>query len=173
MDSRNEMEKALENMESHPAFLEKSRAEEETTAPVSDTAVKSRERLHGWQRKRQFRKKMVRKFLSLNPSLKINELERCDTNNLDAIYFGDTQRTYYVLNPYTKVYISPRGDLRQYNGVVSRSPGVGDCLYHKPDRLSSYTNHCLRHLPLTEDMALSGNFYRKLFGRTLADWNGW
>lgn len=112
-----QMEMALREMASHPEFLEKVIGDEEIVPQqYSKIQTSNHQRPTGWQRKRMYNKQLIRRFLGLNPAMKIAELPGCYETN--AIYVRDYKsqpynpRKLYNINMYEKLRISPAGDIR-------------------------------------------------------------
>lgn len=117
-----DMPSALDDFESHPAYLEKLAVDaddEETTDTISANKKAKARSVCSRIKKRKHKKKMVRRFLSINPDMDYAKLHgrRCEP----AIYLcipsyneGDyyDPKSTYSFNPYTKVILSLRGDLR-------------------------------------------------------------
>lgn len=111
-----DMPGALDDIESHPAYLEKLAidAEVEVTTDVILASEKAKDRsVYSWIKKRKHKKKMFCRFLTINPDMDYSKLYgmRCSP----AIYlcfpsynegdYHDPKMTY-SFNPYTRVFLS-------------------------------------------------------------------
>ena len=168
-----DMPGALDDFESHPAYLEKLAidAVAEVTTDVIPAGEKKKARsVCSWVKKRKYKKKLIRRFLTINPDMDYTKLRgmRCspaiylcfpDYNNGD---FYDPKMTY-SFNPYTRVFLSLRGDLRKYHGAAfpSRSSYA---LGPKDKDAAKITNRRIRRHSLDEDMSSSYSYCKKHYG---------
>ena len=122
-----EMPGALDNLENNPAYLEKIAidAEPEQNAAVTITHRQLRSTC-SWIEKRNYKKKMVRRFLSINPDMDYSKLDGTTCGAAIYLCFPDYNdgdfydpKMVYSFNPYSRVFLSPRGDLRKYHGAAS------------------------------------------------------
>ena len=168
-----DMPGALDDFESHPAYLEKLvvDADDEVTREnvLTHTNAKSRN-VCSWIKKRKHKKKMVRRFLSINPDMDYAQLHgmRCEP----AIYLcipsyneGDyyDPKITYSFNPYTRVFLSLRGDLRKYHGAafpIRSSYALGP----KDKDAAKITNRRIRHRALDDETVGSYSYCKKLYG---------
>lgn len=168
-----DMPGVLDALESHPAYLEKLAvdADAELTADMIPTVVRTKTRsVCSWVRKRKHKKKMVRRFLTINPDMDYSKLHgmRCSP----AIYlcfptynegdFYDPKMTY-SFNPYTRVFLSLRGDLRKYHGAAFPIRG-SYALGAKDKNAAKITNRRIRHLALDDNMSNNYSYCKKLYG---------
>lgn len=179
MNFDEEMELALLEMNMNPAFLEKMMDDHADDAYSSSTSHASHQHTHqrstGWWRKRLYRKKLLRRFLRLNPALKPSEM--CGTHPHRAVYicsFKDAQynpRHIYNINLYEKLYISPSGDIRlckkrivHHGGYDCYLIGVNDV----PDA-KNFTNRRIRSKMIREDdyASRSHALYKKQYSRMI------
>lgn len=147
------MSGALDDFENNPAYLNKVEINNEPKQDTTITTSHGKTRCtYAWVEKRNYKKKMVRCFLSINPDMDYSKLggARCspaiylcfpDYNDGD---FYDPKKTY-SFNPHSRIYLSPRGDLRKYHGAVSPCRG-SYALGRKNKDVSRITNRRLRHL---------------------------
>lgn len=72
-----------------------------------------------WEKKAAYKAKLMRRFLSINPWMDLNEVEgmRCPCADVIDNHCDDR---WTNLNPYTKVFISTKGDVRKYHGEIRR-----------------------------------------------------
>ena len=166
-----DMPGALTGLECEPAYLEKL-AIDADAEPGRQTAPgrKAPRRACSWVRKRRFKKKMVRRFLSINPDLDYSGL--CGTDCRPGIWlripsyeddgFYDP-RMIYLFNTYTKVFLSPRGDLRKYHGDVFPD-GSSYALGRKDKDAAKITNRRIRRHANDAEPVGSYSFCRKLYG---------
>lgn len=131
----------LDDFENNPAYLDKAeiddKAEQNTTITISHGKIRS---TCAWIKKRNYKKKIVRRFLSINPDMDYSMLG--DTRCSPAIYlcfpdynngnFYDPKMTY-SFNPHNRIFLSPRGDLSKYHGTVS--PYCGSYALEHKDRM--------------------------------------
>lgn len=168
-----DMPGALDDLEYNPAFLEKLEIDVDD-APVKKVTPTSKRDVNrtncSWVKKRQFKKKMVRRFLTINPDMDYSELHgmRCSP----AIYlcfpayndgdFYDPKITY-SFNPYTRVFLSLRGDLRKYHGAAF--PICGSyALGSKDIDAAKITNRRIRRHAFDEETSHSYSYCKKLYG---------
>ena len=167
-----DMPGALDDFESHPAYLEKLSVDVdvEMTTDVISTGEKTKSlRVCSWIRKRKHKKKMVRRFLTINTDMDYSKLYgmRCSP----AIYlcfpsynegnYYDPKMTY-SFNPYTRVFLSFRGDLRKYHGAafpIRSSYALGP----KDRDVAKITNRRIRRYALDEETVRSYSYCKKLY----------
>ena len=168
-----DMAGALDDFESHLAYLEKLAVDAvvEVTTDVIPTSEKKKARIVcSWVRKRKHKKKMVRRFQTINPDMDYSKLYgmRCSpaiylcfpSYNEDGYY--DPKMTY-SFNPYTKVFLSLRGDLRKYHGAAFPIRG-SYALGSKDKEAAKITNRRIRRHALDENMSSSYSYCKKLYG---------
>ncbi len=121
-----------------------------------------------WIRKRAHKKKMVRKFLSMNPAYDYSNSTGMSTE--PAIWLNsflvDNNTCYdpmltYCINPYYHVYLSTRGNLRIYHGSIAFEHGRF-AMGHKNRNAKKKTNKILRRINSDEDMIHSSSVCKKL-----------
>ena len=168
-----DMPGALDDFESHPAYLEKLTVDAyaETAKKGKSVNVKSTDRrVCSWVKKREYKKKLVRRFLTINPDMDYSKLYgmRCSP----AIYLcfpsyneGDyyDPKMTYSFNPYTRVFLSLRGDLRKYHGAafpIRSSYALGP----KDRDAAKITNRRIRRHALDEETPRSYSYCKKLYG---------
>lgn len=171
-------EKACEQgFENDPEYLEKIELDEEEVKHMTSPGKRVPKRRDcAWVRKRRYKKKMVRRFLSINPGLDYSALRGDSCSS--AIYinyfyceageYSDPNVTY-SFNPYTHVFLSRRGDLRVYHGAVN-SVRRSYTLMPKDQLAARLTNRRLRHHPIDEDAANRYSYCKKIY--SWAD-DGW
>ena len=148
------------------AVLEKLELNEEECKEKSKHAPLAKsERPCSWIRKRNHKKKMVRRFLSMNPAYDFSDAHGIRATPAIWLnsFFMDDIRCYdpmltYVINPYNHIYLSPRGDLRIYHGAVSFDHGWF-AMARKNPCTKRKTNKALRRIASDEEMIHSS--YRK------------
>ncbi len=127
-----------------------------------------------WVRKRAHKKKMVRRFLSMNPAYDYSRSSGMRPE--PAIWLNSFfvhNNTYYdpmltyCINPYYHIYLSPRGNLRIYHGAIDFDHGRF-AMGHKNLNAKKKTNNILRRIKSDEEMIHSASVYRKL-GRIPGD----
>ena len=172
-----DMPGALDGFESSPEYLEK------MTFDYMDAEEKNADQMRigkgsrdcAWVRNRNNKKKLIRRFLSINPSMDYSKLSgiRCKS----AIYmcfpeyyegkFYDPKMEYNF-NPYNKVFLSPRGDIRKYHGEVS--PWRGSfALGRKEKGVSQITNRRIRQLNDFDELPSNYSDCKKLYGPPVDD----
>ena len=160
----------VERMNRDPEYKEKLKCEDDRETKAHKKNAIRRKREDAWSRKRSHKKKMVRRFLSMNPAMDYSEFGGTSRGN--GIYVSDSgasdgkyrnARTQYCMNPYTKVYLSPRGDLRVYHGNVSYIRG-SFTLVKKDKMQQKLTNKRIRMERITEESGGSYSYKKKLFG---------
>lgn len=168
-----DMPGALDDFESHPAYLEKLAvdANAEVTTDVIPASEKTTDHSDcSWVKKREHKKKMVRRFLTINPDMDYSKL--CGMRCSPAIYLcfpsyndGDyyDPKMTYSFNPYTRVFLSLRGDLRKYHGAAFPIRG-SYALGSKDKDAAKITNRRIRRHALDEDMSSSYSYCKKLYG---------
>ena len=120
-----------------------------------------------WVRKRLYKKKMVRRFLDLNPSMNYSQL--CGTDCRRGIYQfdhnldDDVYDSYplYCLNRNNHIFLSVRGDLRIYHGALF-SHGIFNYTMGGRNDIRKITNRRLRKLPFDAEGASNYAFCKKL-----------
>lgn len=168
-----DMPGALDGFENNPAYHEKMEVEtdhqtEKVTSPFNYKAVPVG--TNSWIKKREFKKKMVRRFLTINPGMDYSKLygDRC----VPAIYIctpnynnGDyyDPRVTYSFNPYTHVFLSRRGDIRKYHGVVSVDRNIY-VLSRRDKTVTKAVNRKIRHMSIDEDASVYNAVYKKIYG---------
>lgn len=168
-----DMPSALDDFESHLAYLEKL-AVDANAEVITDVIPASEKTTNhsdcSWVKKRKHKKKMVRRFLTINPDMDYSKL--CGMRCSPAIYlcfpsynegeYYDPKMTY-SFNPYTRVFLSLRGDLRKYHGVAFPIRG-SYALGSKDKDAAKITNRRIRRHALDEDMSSSYSYCKKLYG---------
>ena len=165
-----EMPGALDDLEHNPAYLEKM-AIDADAEPIENVKSSSKRAVNrdncSWVKKRKYKKKMVRRFLTINPDMDYSKLYgmRCSS----AIYlclpeyhngdFYDPKMTY-SFNPYTRVFLSLRGDLRKYRGAAFPVRG-SYALGSKDKDAARITNRRIRRHALDDEMSSSSYSYCK------------
>lgn len=171
-----EMSDALDDVERNPEFLAKAMMDEDAEPRIPTRKSHStRERGNAWTRERAHKKKMVRQFLSMNPAMDYSHLYgmRCAEGIYihwphisDGEYFDS--KTTYCINPYTKIFLSSRGDLRRYRGNISYLRTGSFTLANKDKNVPRLTNKRIRKIPIDDGIA-SFSYYKKAFGPRIDD----
>lgn len=125
-----EMEGALDGFENDPDYLEKVTEYDEKTIGNFNNKKPVKTRNCAWIRNRSYKKKIVRRFLSMNPAMDYSTMKGiCHIHNgiyLNyACYNHDDSSFYdphvnYCLNPYSRIYLTHRGNLRMMHGDLFR-----------------------------------------------------
>lgn len=167
-----DMAGALEGFDSNPEYLEKMTIDYAAADGKNVVQKRRSESIHAcaWVRNRNHKKKLIRRFLSINPDMDYSKLSgtRCEP----AIYlcfpeFNDGKffdpKMEYNFNPYSRVFLSPRGDIRKYHGEVSPCRG-SFALGRKEKEVSRITNRRIRHLNASDELPTSHSYCKKLYG---------
>lgn len=165
-----EFVKAIDSLSDDPAFVEKCLLDDEEQILNRTKRNTQKERDNAWQRNRSYKEKLVRRFLSMNPSMDYSDFRgmRCS----QAIYLHFPQddngeyvdhRMSYCINPYTKVFLSRRGDLRVYHGNISYIRG-SFTLANKDKMIQKITNKRIRKANAGEETICTFSYQKKLYG---------
>lgn len=158
-----------------PEYVEKYLLDEEDVCFAVKSKCAEKQREHAWNRKRQHKKKMVRRFLTMNPAMDFSNM--AGQNCREAIYINyphvfdgayQDHRMEYALNPYTKVFLSPRGDLRVYHGNISYIRG-SYTLANKDKSLQRVTNRRIRKAAMEDITATNFSYCKKRYGPWVDD----
>lgn len=167
------------NMEDNNEFMQKVNLDEEDFKKIHHrktcTSVKQRD--SAWVRNDRHKKRMRHCFLSINPAMNIDELGGMKCS--EAIYlhwptFEDGKfhdaRMEYCLNPYEKIFLSKRGDLRVYHGNVFYHRSGSFTLVNKDPFVSKLTNKRIRNDAISEEESPKHySFYKKCYGPRVDD----
>ncbi len=161
-----EMPGALD-FDNNPAFAEKmeldNREDDSVTVPSKGRNMRT---TSSYVEKRLNKKKLVRRFLSMNPAMDFSINKGTDCINADVLTnpeykedgFYDPWKNYNF-NTYCNIFISRRGDLRVYHGTAKRYRS-GIYIIETRDRESQkVTNRRIRHLLIDVDDSVSANSY--------------
>lgn len=171
-----EMPGALDGLDKAPAFREKMTDDDASVHTDISGQKHSRPRRNcSWIRKRKYKKKLIRRFLSTNPSLdysKMNGFRYGSGIYLRSGYYDngiyEDPKMFYSFNPYTKVYLSPRGDLRKYCGDVFRS-GSSFALGYRDKNIAVITKRRIRRRRLDETSHGDYTYCRKTYSPIIDD----
>lgn len=164
----------IDDMESTPEFFEKQALDQEKPFDSRHNVMKRRERDSSWNRKRCYKKKLVRRFLSMNPSMDFSD--SLGISGARAIYSYQyiedgayrNPRTMYCLNPYTHIYLSRSGCLRIYQGNISYIQGSFTLTSN--DRIHlKLTNKRIRRASLDEERSPQFSYHKKLYSPKIDD----
>lgn len=158
------------NIENNPLFIEK--ACFDSDFKVCEDAHRSvcrkkKVRDNGRVMKSRYKKKLRRRFLSMDPSLDYSKLEgtNCHPGVDASIWVWKDSETMdsmiYNLNPYSKTFMSKRGDIRVYRGKIEALHGNHynmNCKYRCVKKLK---NSRIRHMKVDEDGGLSYAYAKK------------
>lgn len=169
---------ALDDFESHPAYLEKLAVDadiEVTTDAIPSSEKKTDRSDCSWVKKRKHKKKMVRHFLTINPDMDYSKLYRMRCSPAIYLYspsyndgnYYDSKMTY-CFNPYTRIFLSLRGDLRKYHGSAF-SIRSGYALESKDKDAAKITSRRIRQHALDEETARSYSYFKKLYGPLIVE----
>ena len=168
-------ENAIISTMTYPEYAEKYLLDEEDVYCTTKPKRAEKLRENAWNRKRHYKKKMVRRFLTMNPAMDFSNM--AGQNCRQAIYIhypnvfdGEYQdpRMEYALNPYTKVFLSPRGDLRVYHGNISYIRG-SYTLANKDKSLQRVTNRRIRKASMEDIATTNFSYCKKCYGPWVDD----
>lgn len=175
--NRLEYQNAMEKYESNSDYLEKMALDKKAYLPSAKNHKKAKQRDNSWVRDRAYKKKLVRKFLSINPSMNysLSPGMRCEyaiymsyPHTFDGKYVN--HRFQYVLNPYTKIFASEHGDLRKCNKGIAYERG-NLSIYNIKLNQSKITNRRIRKIPIDDETSYKFSYCKKKFGPYVD--NGW
>ena len=161
------------DIENNDAYIEKMAIDdcEENT----DVALKSRNirKTCSWIENRNHKKKMIRRFLSMNPAMDFSNNKGTDCINAIVLntpkYTEDgfyDPRISYNFNTYCNIFLSRRGDLRVYHGAsaINRS-GIYTLGKKDKESYQKVTNRRIRHLKVDIDADAPNNYayFKKAF----------
>lgn len=157
-------EVTMNNSKLKEEFFEKINEEDCERYELVNKPFKSRD--NSWVRKRIYRKKMVRNFLFLNPSMKLNEVDPLHSINGVYIKALSTNGDEYNINHVSHIYISPRGKnhLEVFRGALEwgrtgRVFGIG-C---KNRDIGKITNRRIRHMKTETEIGMKHSYCKKKF----------
>lgn len=158
-----------------PEFEEKILIDEDDKRFDAKPKRAEKHRINSWNRKRQYKKKLVRRFLSMNPAMDYSNM--AGQNCAEAIYINyphvfngeyHDHRLEYTLNPYTKIFLSPRGDLRVYHGNISYIHG-SYTLANKDKNVQRITNKRIRKADMEDISTVDFSYCKKRYGPWVDD----
>ena len=116
-----------------------------------------------WQRKKDYKDKLKRKFLSINPGMDTGSLEGCTSTRADIMVTHSDDRKI-SFNPYAKLFISKRGVIRKYQGKIRIKSRYyyETCGYEKRYGMRLVQRRIRREL-INEDTSLSMSFLKKKY----------
>ena len=165
---------ALDGFESNPEFLEKMAIDDfEEKPPQKEVHSKKhsmKKRECSWVRKREYKKKLVRRFLTINPDMVFSGKDGnyycsawiiCSPAYYEGGFFDP--KVDYSFNRYTHVYLSPRGDIRKWNGAVY-DVWNGCYFIDNSERWAWRAfNRKIRYQPITEETNYTYPYYKKMY----------
>ena len=160
---------ALNDIENNPLYKEKVSMDLAMEASTPTRNGRRTNKTCAWVKKRNYKKKMVRRFLSANPDMDFSAFR--GTNCSSGIYLryfdynnGDyyDPKMVYSFNIYTRVFLSPRGDLRKYRGDIFPIR-MSYALGARNKELSMVTNRRIRHQPIDEETSNNYAYCKKLY----------
>lgn len=167
------------NIEDNKEFVQKVNLDEENFEKISRSKNRApiKQRESAWVKNYRYKKKIRRKFLSVNPAMNIDELAGMKCS--EAIYvnwptfengkFHDA-RLEYCINPYEKIFLSKRGDLRVYHGNIFYHRSGSFTLVNKDAYVAKLTNKRIRNDAISEEESLKHySFYKKCYGPRVDD----
>lgn len=158
---------ALDNMESNAIFLEKVALDDGAPMDLLCPTPKAKSaRDCSWVKKRHYKKKLIRRFLTIDPAQDFSKVigTRCEAAVFWEIKKWEDKNSSRVspFNPYTKTFKSPRGDIRVYHGKIED--------INKNHFNTNRKNRCVKHLKhkrirsfkVDEDGGLSYGYVKKV-----------
>lgn len=159
------MENWFEIMMSNPELLEDfyAKVDEEISEENEHEMLHRTVRGNAWVRNRSHREKMVRKFLFLNPGMKIEDIY--PLRSLHAVFLNDefsTNGGIYNINHVSHVYVAPGGHLEVFRGELEWGRtgnifGIGS----KDRDIAAITNRRIRHM--NDDSNMKYSDYKKKY----------
>ena len=116
-----------------------------------------------WQRKKDYKDKLKRRFLSINPGMDIQGLRGCTATRADVLLTHSDDREI-SFNPYVNLFVSKRGDIRKYHGKIRIKSRYyyETCGYEDRYGIRLVQRRIRREL-INEDTSLSMSYLRKKF----------
>lgn len=143
----------LIDIENHPEYIEKMMLESDVRPDcVEEKKTTKRERLNGRQRTQKHKLNVRRRFISLNPTLDINDVEGIRVYN--SIF--TSRPTEYSINHVEKIFKSKNGVLKVYHGDILWDRGAV-LLKRKDHHRQATVNKKIRQTPVSEES--SENYY--------------
>jgi len=128
---------------------------------------------NSWISKRLYRKKVIRKFLLLNPSMKIKEIEPLNSVNnviwLDKDAFTNGKK--YNINHVNHMFLNKRGHIEVFTGRLEWCPN-GGCFGMEPKnkKIGHITNRRIRYLRTDANSErMNYIYYKKNFSPKIMD----
>ena len=116
-----------------------------------------------WQRKKDYKDKLKRKFLSINPGMDTGSLEGCTGARADVLITHSDDRNI-SFNPYAKLYISKRGVIKKYQGKIRiKSRYYYETCGHEKRYGMRLVQRRIRRELINEDTSLSMSFLKKKY----------
>lgn len=139
---------------------------------------KARQKDNSWAKKHNHKGKMRRRFLPMNPAMDMKQLPgmKCSQaiyTNFMPFYEGKFHdaRMEYCINPYERIFLSQRGDLRVYHGIISCHRSNCFSLANKDTYVARLTNRRLRRERISDDEASAhSSYYRKRYSPLVDLW---
>lgn len=167
-----DMPGALEGFDRNPEYLEKMTIDYADDDGKNAVQKRCGESIHAcaWVRNRNYKKKLIRRFLSINPDMDFSKLPGTHCEPAIYLYFPRFEnnsyhdpKMNYNFNPYNRIFLSPRGDLRKYHGEVSPCRGCF-ALGRKEKDASKITNRRIRYLDAFDELPANHSYCKKLYG---------
>lgn len=158
------------DVEKSPFFIEKSRIDIDDVyeKPIHATCHKNNAiRGTGRVMKAKHKQKLIRQFLSINPGLDYTQLKGtgCETADFWSIQKWNDDETkdfmVHVFNPYTKTYLSKRGNIRRFYGKIENIHKGHFNTNSKVKYKKRLKNSRIRHMRVDEEGGLSYTYAKK------------
>ena len=160
MTSFNDYMCLLDNIDNNPLYLEKRMMDDEMVCADVPKRVCNHYRDCSWIRNRKHKKKLISRFLSLNPTMDYTHFYGCRPE--EGWYFCTDSKGEYDINPFSHVYLSQRGDIRVLHGTILSFDKAFFLSSRKEIKTRARaTNRKIRHAKINEDMSLQYSFYKK------------
>ncbi len=116
-----------------------------------------------WQKKKDYKDKLKRRFLCINPGMGIQDLGGCTATRADVFLTHSDDREI-SFNPYAKLFVSKRGYIRKYQGKIKiKSRYYYEICGHEDRYVMRLVQRRIRRESINEETSLSMSFLRKKF----------
>lgn len=134
--------------------------------------IASKAKEHAWVRNNRYRQDKRRRFLSLKPSMTTNDWYPLGRTEQAVFLNRDASRNhgFYSINHVNHLYITRRGYIEQYRGMVEWwNDGTFCEITNKNHAMGKTTNRRIRHEKIhsENDSILKYSTYKKQYGSNL------
>lgn len=154
-------------LENNDEYIEKMNIEDSYESEENENdyifSKKTDSRPNAYLRNRKYKKKQLKKFLSLNPGMDFNNVEPLE-RTYNAIYISSPKETYSI-NHANHLFLSKRGNIEQYRGwVLWTCDGGYVVLTNKDHSMGKITNRRIRYEDVCDDdIATLYSIYKKRY----------